>query len=273
MNVSTCLRISRLFACLCLCNLALYAKAKWDPIPAEDLAQTACTAYPEAKAEILFHRITIDTKSNKNCAAHYQRVKIYDRKGAELAGELTIEHPKRLRVWGQYARVTKPNGQSAEYDAEAFHESIASKVEGEINMRQTFAVPDLAAGDILELAWEQEMSSLNYSTYSEYCQTSVPTREFTLDVKKTTIPYDILAFNVEHAELKRLSDSHGRLEIRDIPPFREEMQTEEGETKRDDEHFMYVSAWEYKGENKMPELNKEPLIFENIKISTRNYKD
>jgi succinate dehydrogenase / fumarate reductase, flavoprotein subunit len=55
--------------------------------------------------------------------------------------------------------------------------------------------------------------------------------------------------------------------------FREEMQTEEGETKRDDEHFMYVSAWEYKGENKMPELNKEPLIFENIKISTRNYKD
>lgn len=55
--------------------------------------------------------------------------------------------------------------------------------------------------------------------------------------------------------------------------FREEMQTEEGETKRDDEHFMYVSAWEYKGEDKMPELNKEPLIFENIKISTRNYKD
>ena len=55
--------------------------------------------------------------------------------------------------------------------------------------------------------------------------------------------------------------------------FREEMQTEEGETKRDDEHFMYVAAWEYKGEGKEPELHKEDLVYENIKIVTRNYKD
>ena len=55
--------------------------------------------------------------------------------------------------------------------------------------------------------------------------------------------------------------------------FREEMQTEEGETKRDDENFMYVAAWEYKGEGKEPELHKEELKYENIKIATRNYKD
>ncbi len=55
--------------------------------------------------------------------------------------------------------------------------------------------------------------------------------------------------------------------------FREEMQTEEGETKRDDENFMYVSAWEYKGENQEPTLHKEPLKYENIKVATRNYKD
>ena len=55
--------------------------------------------------------------------------------------------------------------------------------------------------------------------------------------------------------------------------FREEMQTEEGETKRDDENYMYVAAWEYKGENIEPELHKENLVYENIKIATRNYKD
>ena len=55
--------------------------------------------------------------------------------------------------------------------------------------------------------------------------------------------------------------------------FREEMQTEEGETKRDDENYMYVAAWEYKGENAEPELHKEALVYENIKIATRNYKD
>ena len=48
---------------------------------------------------------------------------------------------------------------------------------------------------------------------------------------------------------------------------------EEGETKRDDENYMYVAAWEYKGEGVDPELHKEPLVYENIKIATRNYKD
>ena len=50
------------------------------------------------------------------------------------------------------------------------------------------------------------------------------------------------------------------------------MQTEEGETKRDDENYMYVAAWEYR-ENKDPELHKEPLVYEEVKVATRNYKD
>ena len=55
--------------------------------------------------------------------------------------------------------------------------------------------------------------------------------------------------------------------------FRVESQTEEGEAKRDDANFMYVAAWEYKGENKDPELHKEPLNYEFIEVKTRNYKD
>jgi succinate dehydrogenase / fumarate reductase flavoprotein subunit len=55
--------------------------------------------------------------------------------------------------------------------------------------------------------------------------------------------------------------------------FREEMQTEDGETKRDDENFMYVAAWEYKGDGEKPELHKEVLNYEFVKPSTRNYKD
>lgn len=55
--------------------------------------------------------------------------------------------------------------------------------------------------------------------------------------------------------------------------FREEMQTEDGETKRDDENYMYVSTWEYKGEKEEDVLHKEPLKYEFVKIATRNYKD
>ncbi|NBW64440.1 fumarate reductase/succinate dehydrogenase flavoprotein subunit [bacterium] len=53
--------------------------------------------------------------------------------------------------------------------------------------------------------------------------------------------------------------------------FREEYQ-EEGEAKRDDEKFAYAAAWEYAGEGKAPILNKEPLVFDNVHLSTRSYK-
>ena len=53
--------------------------------------------------------------------------------------------------------------------------------------------------------------------------------------------------------------------------FREEHQTEEGEAKRDDVNFAYVAAWEYKGISEW-ELNKEELVYENIKIAQRSYK-
>ncbi len=55
--------------------------------------------------------------------------------------------------------------------------------------------------------------------------------------------------------------------------FREEMQTEEGETKRDDENFMYVGCWEYDAKSADHILHKEPLKYEFVKIANRNYKD
>ncbi|UCE25862.1 MAG: fumarate reductase/succinate dehydrogenase flavoprotein subunit [Candidatus Zixiibacteriota bacterium] len=54
--------------------------------------------------------------------------------------------------------------------------------------------------------------------------------------------------------------------------FREEFQTEEGEALRNDKDFCYVSAWEYQGDGKEPALHKEPLVFENVELSTRSYK-
>lgn len=53
--------------------------------------------------------------------------------------------------------------------------------------------------------------------------------------------------------------------------FREESQTEEGEAKRDDANFSYVSAWEYKGDSQY-ELHKEDLEFVECKPTQRNYK-
>ncbi len=53
--------------------------------------------------------------------------------------------------------------------------------------------------------------------------------------------------------------------------YRDEFQID-GEALRNDEKFAYVAAWEWKGVGSNPELHKEDLTFENIKLSTRSYK-
>ncbi len=54
--------------------------------------------------------------------------------------------------------------------------------------------------------------------------------------------------------------------------FREEYQTEDGEALRQDDKFSYVAAWEYTGVDSYPELNKESLVYEEVKMATRSYK-
>ena len=54
--------------------------------------------------------------------------------------------------------------------------------------------------------------------------------------------------------------------------FRTEHQTPEGEALRNDQDFAFVSAWQYTGDGNLPNLVKEPLVYEQVKLSTRSYK-
>ena len=97
------------------------------------------------------------------------------------------------------------------------------------------------------------------------------------------VPGDIESFNPEMEKALRLADYFelARLITADAlhrkescgGHFRTESQTPDGETLRDDEHFMYVAAWEYQGHAQPETLHKEELNYEHIKIATRNYKN
>ncbi|HEV8657520.1 MAG TPA: fumarate reductase/succinate dehydrogenase flavoprotein subunit [Thermoanaerobaculia bacterium] len=54
--------------------------------------------------------------------------------------------------------------------------------------------------------------------------------------------------------------------------FRVEYQTPDGEAKRNDDKFLYVGAWEFRGDGNEPRLHKEPLVYEEVKLATRSYK-
>ena len=103
--------------------------------------------------------------------------------------------------------------------------------------------------------------------------------EFWTDLRVTG---SVDEFNPELEKASRVADfiEIGELMARDALQreescgghFREEYQTDEGEAKRNDDEFMFVGAWEYAGQGKDPILHKEALIYENIKVQSRNYK-
>ena len=54
--------------------------------------------------------------------------------------------------------------------------------------------------------------------------------------------------------------------------FNEAFQTPENEAQRDDENFCHAACWEYAGDGAAPNFHKEPLTFENVKLTQRSYK-
>jgi succinate dehydrogenase / fumarate reductase flavoprotein subunit len=100
--------------------------------------------------------------------------------------------------------------------------------------------------------------------------------------KHLSIPGDAKSFNPELDKAGRVADfiELGALMVEDAlhreescgGHFREEHQTPDGETLRDDVNFKYVAAWEYQGDGVSPVLHKEDLIYEEVEIKDRSYK-
>jgi len=100
--------------------------------------------------------------------------------------------------------------------------------------------------------------------------------------KRVSVPGSSSGYNEELAKAGRVADflELGELFAKDALErnescgghFREEHQTEEGEALRDDEHYAYVAAWEYKGSENEPVVHKEKLNFDFIELKSRSYK-
>ncbi|MCG8410982.1 MAG: fumarate reductase/succinate dehydrogenase flavoprotein subunit [Bacteroidales bacterium] len=104
-------------------------------------------------------------------------------------------------------------------------------------------------------------------------------KEFWVDVR---VPGKLDEINQELEKASRVADFFELAKLMAIDAlnrkescgahFREESQTEGGEAQRIDKDYSYVSAWEYKGNDKDPVLHKETLTFDNIEVKVRSYK-
>jgi len=157
--------------------------------------------------------------------------------------------------------------------------AVSGRIEKLYNIKGTKPV-DYFHKKLGQVMWDYVGMSRNAEGLKKAIEMIKEIREdFWKDVR---IPGELDNLNPELEKAGRVADflDIGELMARDALDrnescgghFREESATEEGEAKRNDEKFTYVSCWEYKGEGKEPVLHKEDLVFENVKLTQRSYK-
>jgi len=98
-----------------------------------------------------------------------------------------------------------------------------------------------------------------------------------MELEKAGRVADFLEFGeiMCHDALDREESCGGHFRVEhqffDSDPEVQSGSTQAGEAKRHDDNFFYVSCWEYQGEGNAPVLHKEPLVYEETKVSIRSY--
>ena len=180
---------------------------------------------------------------------------------------------------GDYIASAKPEKISTTHEAfKAATESVQNDIKKLMNIKGTRSVESFHK-ELGRIMWEYCGMGRNAVGLKKALQLIAKLREeFWTNVR---VPGDAQFVNPELEKAGRVADfiELGELMCQDALDrnescgghFREEYQLD-GEAKRDDEKYAYVAAWEWKGVGKNPELHKEELKFENIKLSTRSYK-
>ena len=177
--------------------------------------------------------------------------------GIAAAGTVTIEHPAfaavEAEVQGRIETLLSVNGTES---PRSFHKRLGQIIWDKCGMARD---KDGLTGAIAEI--------------------QALRKEFWANVR---VVGDAHSLNPELERAGRVADflEFGELLCRDAlmreescgGHFRVEHQTSEGEAKRDDENFTFVGVWEYKGDDIDPELHKEDLVYEEVKLATRSYK-
>jgi succinate dehydrogenase / fumarate reductase flavoprotein subunit len=161
---------------------------------------------------------------------------------------------------------------------QAAQDIVASRIERMMSIKGTESVESFHKR-LGKIMWDKCGMARNEKGLNEAIrEIQALKKEFWSNVR---IPGDIEEFNPELDKAGRVADfiELGELMCLDAlnrnescgGHFREEYQTEDGEALRQDDEYMYVAAWEYKGESQF-ELHKEELVYDVVHPSQRSYK-
>lgn len=175
--------------------------------------------------------------------------------------------------------IMTPKADTNAPEFEEAEKAVTSRVEKLYNIKGSKPV-DYFHKKLGQVMWDYVGMSRNEEGLKKAVQLIREIRdEFWKDVK---VPGELDNLNPELEKAGRVADFFDIGELMALDAlnrnescgghFREESVTEDGEAKRNDKSFTYVSSWEYKGEGQEPVLHKEDLVFENVELTQRSYK-
>src|SRR5438309_11495980 len=169
--------------------------------------------------------------------------------------KVSAENPAVHEAQRNVAEITKRLlGTRGRRTVDSFHKQLGKIMWDECGMSRTAAGLERAIGQIRELRDEYWNDVKVLGTADELNQS--------LEKAGRVADFFELAELMCVDALQRNESCGGH--------FRVEYQTSEGEAKRNDDEYLYVSAWQYAGENAQPVLQKEPLVYEEVKLATRS---
>jgi hypothetical protein len=223
---------------LLLCAASAARAAKWNPVPAADLAAKESMAFPGADAEILLSEHEVESSTtifSSGVAAgtrafggarsmtdtvswHRVRAKVHTARGVTDLGKVRVGDENFGAVSSVEARVVKPDGRSRELGkADIFD----GKSGGAPSNLATIVFPGLGPGDVVEYRWRQQVDRIPaYGLLLIECP--MPVREYRFTVKRLPVDCSILWGNCPGVEQERIGEGV-RLTIRGLPAFRPEM--------------------------------------------------
>ena len=207
--------------------------AHWDPVPAEDLADTKPLVDPEAGAEILLRKVSIHHVAvDELYRHHFVRAKIYSVRGIEEFINIQLPYNKKNSIRDIDVRTIKPNGEIIELTRADIYDREILKTGKERVRVKSFSPAGLEPGAIVEYSFAEIYHAWPWYVSMSF-QTSLPARV----VQYRFRPIDFnelaytdarrlssraLAFNCPLPVLKADTDGAFPFEMRNVPAAKEE---------------------------------------------------
>jgi uncharacterized protein DUF3857/transglutaminase superfamily protein len=197
----------------------------WKPIDPAHLALKAPVVEKDADAEALFWEVYINTASDSGTDfVHYVRVKIFTERGKETQSKIDIPYLSEVSVRDIAGRTIKPDGTIIELKKDAIFERELIKA-GSLKVKaKSFALPGIEPGAIIEYRWREVYGYITNYVKMEL-QRDIPTQVVRYYLKPNPYvsdPMKTMTFQTNPPQFVRERDGYYRLEMTNMPAFREE---------------------------------------------------